>query len=164
VHVQLLLELIRQSQSVRSNIIIRLIQESQKVIEIKQETPYEARMREQREEEAREKNEPIDTAVETDGGIGKEKTDEEIAQERAKLTAQAMTHYATAQANEGALIGKVEQAIDEMLSQLPADKQGFVRELRAEVLMTTTKYRFRPALHSESAVTSQDKELQVLIK
>ena len=42
--------------------------------------------KEQREEEAKAKNEQIDTAVESESAIGKEKTPEEIAQERAKLT------------------------------------------------------------------------------
>ena len=61
------------------------------------------------------------------------------------------------------MINNTEAAIDEMLSQLPADKQGFVRELRAEVLLTTMKYRFSPPLHvNGGAASTQDKELQAL--
>lgn len=91
-HVKLLLELIRQSQDIRSNIIVRLLQEQQKVAEVRVETPYEARLREQREAEAKEKGEEA-TGVDTESMIGKEKTPEEIALERAKLAEQAQAAY-----------------------------------------------------------------------
>jgi hypothetical protein len=61
------------------------------------------------------------------------------------------------------LISNIEVAIDEMRSQLPADKQCFVRELRAEVLLTTVKYRFWPPLNvTDATALMQDKELQAL--
>lgn len=76
--------------------------------EIKIETPYEVRQREAREQEAKERGE----AMETDATeANKEKTPEEIEQERAKLTAESNNNYVKALEAEGALINSIETAL-----------------------------------------------------
>ena len=67
---QLVLSLMRHSQEARANVVARLTQETQKVAEVKIETPYEARVREEREKQAVEDG----TAVAEGGGAPKEKT------------------------------------------------------------------------------------------
>lgn len=57
VHCHLILNLIKLCLSQRSNIVYRYIQEKNKVTEVKIETPYERRMREQREQEMADKGE-----------------------------------------------------------------------------------------------------------
>lgn len=68
----------RHSQEARANIVVRHIQETQKVAEVKIETRYETRIREEKEKQAILDGE----AVADGGGAPKEKTPEEIAQER----------------------------------------------------------------------------------
>ena len=47
-----MLALMRHSQEARANIVVRHIQETQKVAEVKIETAYETRIREEKEKQA----------------------------------------------------------------------------------------------------------------
>lgn len=90
VHCHLILELLKLSLSQRSNIVYRYVQEKNKVAEVKIETPYEKRKREQEmaergDDEQMKKEEPP-----------KEKSPQEIQEEQQAVHLQFSEQYANA--------------------------------------------------------------------
>lgn len=92
--------------------------------------------------------------METDATeANKEKTPEEIEQERAKLTAESNNNYVKALEAEGALIYSIETALSGVSLELPEDKRVFLKPLQSAILLKTAKYKHLPPLHGATSVT-----------
>lgn len=149
VQVRLLVNFIKWSQEKKSSIITKHIQTHQKIGEIKVETPYEARQREQKQQEAQERGEPIDA----NEGLPKNKTPEEVQHEREALLEASRKEYVQSYGREGILIGDVEQQMSEIKKE--HGSKPMVDQLWNQILLQTAKYRHSPALHGGSKVDDE---------
>ena len=128
VHCHLILDLLKLALSQRSNIVYRYVQEKNKVAEVKIETPYEKRKREQEmaergEEEQVKKEEPP-----------KEKTAQEIQEEQQAIHKQFGEQYAKAMIEEQELIRGTLALVDQ-------NNQGHALDaLRDKVALLTNSF------------------------
>jgi len=112
--------------------VSKFIQESDKVAEVKIETPWEARMREQNETETGEK-----ISVEK-----KEKTPEEITAEKAVIEKDFRDRYAKAIDDERASVSLLESRLSET---------GKLSSLAGKVALQTTSYRLTSTTETRSS-------------
>ena len=72
----------------------------------------------------------------------KEKSQDEINEERAKLVNEAEQAYAKAFEIEAKYANELESGLERILAELPEDRKAYLAPLKNKVLLTTIKYKF----------------------